>query len=351
MSGDGAPTRFSLRRSLLYSAILIAAFFGAVEGLLRLAGVRAPTEKPRILLREMDSDIILPFIRSDADVFWSPRPGFKGEFRGRPVSINSMGLRGSELLRLRPAGRCRVACYGDSITFGFGVGDAETYSHVLGRLLADRGVEVLNAGVTGFTSHQVLGWLRRLGPETQADVVTILVGWNDQNRRPLTDREYERRLRTARSVEGPLGRLRLYAAIQGLYLKLRSGPARSAQTIERVPPEQYRENLLAIVALCRSRGTTPVFVALPHRKAAGELTARTPYASLLADVARESGAPLLDVGDLGLATTLDDNTADFIDPLHLSPEGNALMARRLAEQLVALGILPRAEGQRGAAPS
>ena len=351
MSGDGAPVRFSLGRSLLYSAILITAFFGAVEGLLRLAGVRTPGEKPRILLREMDSDIILPFIRSDPDVFWSPRPAWSGDFRGRPVHINSLGLRGPELAPKNAAGR-RIACFGDSITFGFGVGDEETYSHLLGRLLADRGVDVLDAGVTGFTSHQVLGWLRRLAPEIQADVVTILVGWNDANHRPMTDREYEGRLRAAQAVEGPLGRLRLYAVLQGLYSRARGVRARTARSTERVPPDQYRENLLAAAALCRARGITPVFVALPHRKLAGEPRARTPYASLLADLARESGTPLLDVGDLGLATTLDDNSADFVDALHLSPAGNALMARRLADGLAALGLLPRPEAsQRGAAPS
>src|SRR5215471_11689406 len=174
MPGDGAPVRFSLGRSLLYSAILVVAFFGAVEGLLRVLRVRPSTEKPRILLREMDSDIVLPFMRSDPEVFWSPRPGWNSEFRGRPLHIDSLGLRGPE--PARPAARRRVVCFGDSITFGFGVGDEETYSHLLGERLADRDIEVLNAGVTGFTSHQVLGWLKRVAPETGPDVVTILVG-------------------------------------------------------------------------------------------------------------------------------------------------------------------------------
>jgi lysophospholipase L1-like esterase len=343
--------RFSPGRSLLYAAILIVGFFGAVEVLLRVAGVRPPVDKPRILLREMDSDIILPFIRTDPDVFWSPRPGFKGAFKARPVSINSLGLRGPEVAPAEVPGRRRIACFGDSITFGFGVGDEETYSHQLGRLLADRGVEVLNAGVTGFTSHQVLGWLRRLAPAIRVDMVTVLVGWNDQNRRPLTDREYEDRLRATRALEGTLDHLRLYTAMQGLYRRMR-GAGRGGPVVERVPPDQYRENLLGMVALCRSRGITPAFVALPHRRQAGDALVRTPYASLLADVARETGSPLLDVGDLGLDTPLSDNAADFIDPLHLSPEGNALLARRLAEQLEALGMLPGAgRAQRGAAPS
>lgn len=352
MPAAGGTPRFSLGRSLLYSTLLVVAFFGAVEGILRLVGVASPVERPRILLREMDSDIVLPFVRPDREVFWSPRPGFRGVFRGSPVSINSLGLRGPELARPKPAGRRRIACFGDSITFGFGVGDDETYSHVLGRMLASRDVEVVNAGVTGFTSHQVLGWLRRVAPQAQPDVVTVLIGWNDQNRRPLTDRDYEARLRRARVVEGPLDRLRLYAAMKALYSRLGTGREPAAGSVERVPPEHFRENLLAIASLCRSHGIQPVFVALPHEKNAGELPASTPYESLLADVAREAGVPLLDVGKLGLATSLDDNASNFIDALHLSVAGNAHMARRLAEQLAVLGILPgEDEGQRGTAPS
>jgi lysophospholipase L1-like esterase len=335
----GEPPRFSAGRSLLYSALLVTAFFAMVEGILRLAGVGSAAERPRILLREMDADIVLPFVRADRDVFWSPRPGFRGDFRGKPVTINGLGMRGPEPGRPKGAGRRRIVCFGDSITFGFGVGDDETYSHALGRLLAPRGVEVLNAGVTGFTSHQVLGWMRRLLPEIEADVVTVLVGWNDQNRRPQSDREFEVRLRNARAVEGPLERLRLYSALKALYARLGGGSREGPARIERVPPGHFKENLLAIAALCRSRGARPLFVALPHRKAAGEPRTRTPYESLLADVAREAGVPLLDVGELGLVTPLEDNTSDFIDALHFSAAGNAVMAQRLDEQLTSLGIL------------
>jgi lysophospholipase L1-like esterase len=340
MPAAGEAPRFSPGRSLLYSTLLVAVFFGVVEGSLRLAGVGSPAERPRILLRQMDSDIILPFVRADRDAFWSPRPGYRGEFRGRPVTINALGLRGPELVRPKPAGRRRIVCFGDSITFGFGVGDDETYSHGLGRILAPRDVEVLNAGVTGFTSHQVLAWMRRVLPETEADVATVLVGWNDQNKRPLTDRDYEGRLRTARVVEGPLDRLRLFSAMKGLYARLGGSPREQGAKIERVPPEHFRENLLSIATLCRSRGVRPVFVALPHRRSAGEPRVASSYAPLLSAAAREAGAPLVDVGELGLDAPLEDNAADFIDALHLSAAGNAVMARRIADQLTSLGILP-----------
>src|SRR5262249_35704129 len=74
------PVRqFTLKRSLLFPAILVTGFFLLVEGVLRVVGVR-PGPQPRLLLRMVDTDIELPFIQPDAETFWSPAPGFRGEF-------------------------------------------------------------------------------------------------------------------------------------------------------------------------------------------------------------------------------------------------------------------------------
>src|SRR5207249_2137529 len=133
-------------------------------------GVHRPA-RPRLILRSIDTDIDLPFMRADPDLFWSPRPGFRGEFRGHPVTINRLGLRGAELREPRPARR--ILCLGDSITFGYGVGDDETYAAALGRHLAAGGAEVVNGGVTGYTSHQVRKRLALVGPVLRPDDVVI----------------------------------------------------------------------------------------------------------------------------------------------------------------------------------
>jgi lysophospholipase L1-like esterase len=341
MSAAGAPLpkHFSLGRSLLFSSLIVLAFFGLAEAILRLVGLRAPSENPRILLREMDTDITLPFMRADRDLFWSLRPGFRGEFRGRPVTINSLGLRGGELELPKPAGRRRIVCFGDSITFGFGVGDDESYSHFLGAALADRNVDVVNAGVTGYTSHQVRGLLRRLAPVVQADVATVCIGWNDQNRRPVTDRVYERRLHAAMAVEGRLDHVYLYRALKALYLRAPLAGRTRAAEAQRVPLGDYRENLGAFVRECRTHGIQPVFLALPHRRRKGEALVDGRYNEAMAELGRSLGVAVVDVGDLGLATTMETNEAYFIDPLHLSPSGSESMARMIARQLLALGIV------------
>ena len=292
----------------------------------------------------MDSDITLPFMRADPDVFWSPVPGYSGEFMGKAVHISSLGMRGPEIAPSKPVGRRRLACFGDSITFGYGVGDEETYPHALGVELAGRGVETVNAGVTGFTSHQVRGFLRRVAPVVQPDVVTVCVGWNDGTRRPVDDREYERRLRMVSGVDGTLDHLYLFRGMKAAYLRVAAlrgiDPAQGAQRKDyRVSIPQYRENLDAIVSECRQRRIQPVFVALPRRRMTGEPLVETPYAAVLIETGKALGVPVLDSGDLGLGTTLPSNEPYFIDTLHLSPEGNQLLARLLARQLMARGLL------------
>jgi lysophospholipase L1-like esterase len=338
MSPATAP-RFSRGRSLLFSAILVGGFFLAAELVLRLVGVHTPVARPRLLVRQMDSDITLPFIREDRDVFWSPRPGFRGEFRGKPVSVNALGLRGPELALPKPAGRKRLVCFGDSITFGFAIGDEETYPYRLGERLAERGVEVVNAGVTGYTSHQVLGLLRRLAPRLQADVATFLIGWNDHNKRVATDREFERRLRASTAVDRTLARLYLYKAMRALYLRTALKELPDSAVTQRVPLEDYRENLTAIVRECRAAGITPAFVALPMRKRPGDPPFATDHTRALAELAGRLAVPLLEVGALSRNAPLESNAASFIDLIHLSPEGAALMAAELARQLEALGLV------------
>jgi lysophospholipase L1-like esterase len=331
--------RFTLGRSLLFSTVLVVGFFAAAEALLRVVGVSGPVARPRLLVRQMDSDITLPFIREDRELFWSPKPGFLGEFRGKPVSISSLGLRGPEPALPKPAGRKRVVCFGDSITFGFAIGDEEAYPFQLGLLLAARNVDVVNAGVTGYTSHQVLGLLRRLAPRLEADVATVLIGWNDHNKRPATDREFERRLRASTAVDRTLDRLYVYKALRAAYLRTVLKELPDSAVTQRVPLAEYRENMAAIVAECRAARIVPVFVSLPMRKRPGDPPFATDHTRALAELAGQLSVPLLDVGELSRNAPVDANEADFIDLIHLSATGAQVMAHELARQLEDLGLI------------
>jgi len=108
---------------------------------------------------------------------WSPRYGWvnrPGSFRqeGETYRFTSLGARGShEIGPDPPPGQLRVACFGDSFTYGTEVRDGEDWPAVLGEL--DPRLEVVNLGVGAWGTDQALLLYRERGPSLRADVVLI----------------------------------------------------------------------------------------------------------------------------------------------------------------------------------
>ena len=74
----------------------------------------------------------------------------------------------------------RILTVGDSLTYGLGVPEAWTYSRILERALnRDHRVEVLNLGVSGNQSEDVLDLVMRYVPRLQPDLVVYGVCLND----------------------------------------------------------------------------------------------------------------------------------------------------------------------------
>ena len=95
---------------------------------------------------------------------------------------NSRGLRDTrEFAYDKPEGTVRVVALGDSHTQGYEVRQEATYSAVLERYLTKRGVraEVLNAGVSGFSTAEALAFLENEGYKYRPDVVVLGFYAND----------------------------------------------------------------------------------------------------------------------------------------------------------------------------
>lgn len=92
----------------------------------------------------------------------------------------------SRLTRVeRPPGRV-LLCIGDSLTYGLGAQPNEAYPPRLQHHLAQRGAtwSVVNAGVPGQNSADVVSRLIDLLPKLRPEAVCLLVGWNDTWARP-----------------------------------------------------------------------------------------------------------------------------------------------------------------------
>lgn len=165
--------RRSVRLRLAALVLGIAVVTGAglvAEGLVRLFG---PREN---------------YFRYDPHTQWSLRPGYRGPGPNLPdvplsydLRVNDAGFRGGPLELNKPRGAVRLAALGDSVTFGFGVAEGETFhARVVAALFLDitpRRIEGINGGVPGFTSFQGPGatsLVRRLGLGARPDARAML---------------------------------------------------------------------------------------------------------------------------------------------------------------------------------
>lgn len=100
-------------------------------------------------------------------------------------TISSAGLRDREFSPAKPANTFRIACIGDSITFGFGLPAADSYPKRLEGLLnaccaaPDRRYEVMNFGVPGYNLKEIAETLRSRVPAYDPDLVVYGYCLND----------------------------------------------------------------------------------------------------------------------------------------------------------------------------
>lgn len=140
-------------------------------------------------LRDARCAEALPFLQPDRELFWTPKPGQRGNRAGGTmlgVISNQKGLREDHEIRYgKPRGQVRVLFLGDSCTFGYGVYHTNAYPQqvesFLRRALPGRSIECLNAGVIGYSALQGWRYLETEGWRYEPDVVVACFGWNDQS--------------------------------------------------------------------------------------------------------------------------------------------------------------------------
>ncbi len=130
-----------------------------------------PTREPQIVYRV------------DPEVRYVLSPNQKGWVDDGFVTTNSRGFRGGEVEIPKPPGRLRIVALGDSVAFGWGVNDADTFCQQLARqFLArrpDLDVDVVNLAVPGYATRQEVALLERNLAALQPDVVLLGFYEND----------------------------------------------------------------------------------------------------------------------------------------------------------------------------
>ena len=112
------------------------------------------------------------------------------------VSTNARGLRGPDFAD--KADGFRILAYGDSVTFGWGVTEAESWP---ARLRAELGVEVVNAGVPAMKPLPMSRWIQQSVRQWDADLVIFAA--RPYHAVPSAWQDYENALRAAQAAASP----------------------------------------------------------------------------------------------------------------------------------------------------
>jgi len=223
-------------------------------------------------------------LERDVDLLWRNVPGAERTQLVNPQTFgrrdewtirnNWSGFRGPDLIG--PAGGkrpFRILCVGDSITFGFSVDQPDTYPRQLSELLAKRHpgrpVEVINAGVPGWSWLQGLRFLDLRSTDLRPDLIIVGHGTNDQFF-PSKFTDEERFLRLAAPAKRVAQKIAIFAAETNLFRAVsRFLPPRPIDALSpgcqhqinisgscrRVSVEQISLAVHEIAELARSRGT------------------------------------------------------------------------------------------------
>ena len=318
----------STRKKIIFSCVALFVFCVTIESAARLLDLSPARGRFRQIsdivkfLSAEDSSLLL---QPDPDTFWKLRPGVTIDepksilFQG--IISNSLGYRNQDFALKRPASTLRIVCFGDSSTFGIGTPQHETWPSQLQAAIQqsldhpgfpDTAVEVINAGVPGYTSHQILQKMRREHQELAPDAVFVTCAnndfwrWDDRTDTQqaarfcgTTVRQFLLNSRAIQFADSMLLRLR-----ESRHQRDRNWAERAsynyftpeADWTPRVPLADFKKNLNAMADLCSENEIPMIPVIWPDQpQAGGHWSVRIAYHDVMLETARERGLPVADV--------------------------------------------------------
>ena len=352
-----AEVKFGFGKSVLYSLILTVLFLTIAE-----FGLRGWAYFFREQYERYDSEsetfVLVP-----------------GQHRrgSRTVNVNSDGFIGEEF---QPAGPdlFRIVSIGDSCTFG--TGDYETaYPALLNKELQSRipgpaRLEVVNAGVEGHTSRMALSRLQHNVTPLRPDIVIVYIGWNDLMKfdpsGQAADGIGSSAIRLLDSLWLTKGtRKFLFYYVRPKINPPMTGPESYQNSFKDYAPKIYEQNLKVILETIEELDARALLVTLPtvvrpemsvdELNDAGVFFPYYPSAYAVGDLldlirayndtirklATDGNVELVDLA--GAFEELGASQVYFHDTMHLNYKGRRIIARLIADHILARGILPTKE--------
>jgi lysophospholipase L1-like esterase len=283
-----------------------------------------------------------PFWVTDPDLKQKPFP-HKEESRTFKVSSNEDGLRAAASRQAKTPGVQRLMLMGCSTTFGWGVGDDETYPARLAERIragGHGGIEVLNAGQPGYTSFQGRWLWERTLRHYKPDVVLLGFVVQDARKAAYTDKSQAVLQGDHRFMkDNVLYKSRVYLALRsvlgGLQLKAKERPEGGKGGIYRVPPADFVDNIRAMVSSIQATGSIPVLFGFPLERSGYT----SDHRKILKAAAAELDIPYLDL-QAQMEQASRESTLYFAnDRGHANAAGNAQIATWVYAFLIDKGLI------------
>ncbi|MCA9727056.1 MAG: hypothetical protein KC729_05180 [Candidatus Eisenbacteria bacterium] len=340
--------RFAFAQAMILLAVSLLAIFAAEQWARhRFPDLRYAAE------RQQRAEGL--FIRFDPRYGWANIPGRSARFQrlefDTQVRINEDGFRGPRIPMARTTGKSRILVLGDSYVFGHGVEDDETFCAVLAHILPS--TEVVNFGVSGYSTDQELLLLQDRGLAYHPDVVLLCLYRNDilDNGRATAWGLYQKPRFTLNDHAEPVLAQETVSAGVPFGMKVRRELRRRfvlydvlayrlaalrTEAAEEPDPASARALTHALVARiaadCRAAGAHFLLVVLPE----------TPEPDALLDGIDGARLDLEPVFE-HYRQTHPDSTLSFQHDSHWLPRGHRLVAEAIADRLTALGWLAPAD--------
>ena len=296
-----------------------------------------------------------PWERFDQQSGWELKPGFANE----DVSIGTKGFRGNNPSN---TDSYRILCLGGSETFG-PAGEKNTYPFSLQQTLsshrAAKPVEVVNAGVTGHATSNMVHRLHRL-VRLRPDIVLIDAGWEDIYAEPINT-YVDKRLNFKsywhyRDHDPNCSRL---VSLVRRHIGKKTEPYELKYAPQEFVPFNFEYNLTRIITAIRRMKARPILLSIPEAfsdNISGDngntdklpdfimgqdidalRTVYRSYDTIVRRVAEEKNAELIDIAAL-LADTKEDGLFDNFRIL--SPKGNRVMGEYIASYMLEQDLIP-----------
>ncbi|OGC78645.1 MAG: hypothetical protein A2Z27_00070 [candidate division Zixibacteria bacterium RBG_16_50_21] len=347
----GLPFIKKLTFRILISLFSIAIFLALSETVLRLAGISPKNENLYFLL---NPELSYPrFFNRDHYLFWKFRPNqiiksdffVEGEYR-----ISSFGLRNQEFSREKPDGMFRIICLGNSNTFGWKQAEKNAYPQQLQELFGPNPsglkIEVINAGITGYSSYQGKLFLKNYILKLKPDLVLVNYGWNDllPAKYGIEDKNQKMPPQWILDIQNILSKTTLYQILKSFWVGRFSKREELKTGIPRISPQDSQANLLELGQICNQNDVSAVFLTNPIAYLGPGKTSRVhpvnqAYNDVISSLAQNQQFRVLDIAALfyNREDLYDHGRVDYI---HYNSEGHRFIARAIYEYLVTNRIVP-----------